>query len=403
MTAPRLAWLDGLRAVAVLLVVYAHLTRFVFTDLRAFTSEWLHAGTAGVMLFFLVSGYIIPASLERHGDLRAFWRSRIRRLFPLYLAVIAVLVATHPPQNPLATAVGHATMLPFLAGVPLITAVFWTLSFEMAFYLLVTTLFTVRATRSVLPPVILAIAGAATTPLAPLRFGSIPVVTAVVLVLGLAGAVSGRRWAEITGGLLLAGLALTLLMFNMDPAHAHDGLLIVAVMFTGTVIHRADHGRTSWWRAGAVITVVAVALLVTWIVELVGLDALTPRYIARSVITLLVFGGSFAAGMLLRRRRTPAWLARIGVISYSIYLVHYALIELCRPLLTAGVPDPLIAAGYLVAVFGISWLTHRYIELPGQRLGARRPQKHPDADARPGFTESPANRQPSLTDRIPHP
>ncbi|MEU8658991.1 acyltransferase family protein, partial [Actinoplanes philippinensis] len=66
MTAPRLAWLDGLRAVAVLLVVYAHLTRFVFTDLRAVTGEWLHAGPAGVMLFFLVSGYIIPASLERH-------------------------------------------------------------------------------------------------------------------------------------------------------------------------------------------------------------------------------------------------------------------------------------------------------------------------------------------------
>ena len=51
MTAPRLAWLDGLRAVAVLLVVYAHLTRFAFTDLRAVTGEWLHAGTAGVMLF----------------------------------------------------------------------------------------------------------------------------------------------------------------------------------------------------------------------------------------------------------------------------------------------------------------------------------------------------------------
>ena len=79
MTAPRLAWLDGLRAVAVLLVVYAHLTRFAFTDLRAVTGEWLHAGTAGVMLFFLVSGYIVPASLERHGDLRRFWISRSRR------------------------------------------------------------------------------------------------------------------------------------------------------------------------------------------------------------------------------------------------------------------------------------------------------------------------------------
>ncbi|MEU4161094.1 acyltransferase [Actinoplanes sp. NPDC026670] len=377
MTAPRLAWLDGLRAVAVLLVVYAHLTRFVFTDLRAFTGEWLHAGTAGVMLFFLVSGYIIPASLERHGDLRAFWRSRIRRLFPLYLAVIAVLVVAHPPADPLATAVGHATMLPFLAGVPLITAVFWTLSFEMAFYLLVTTLFTVRATRSVLPPVILALAGAATTPLVPLRFGQVPMITAAVLVLGLSAVMSGRRWAQVSGGLLLGGLALTLLVFNMDPAHAHDGLPILAVMFTGTVIHRADHGRTSWRRAGAVIAVVAVSLLATWIGELVALDALTPRYVTRSVLTLLVFGGSFAAGMLLRHRHTPAWLARIGVISYSIYLIHYVLIELGHSLLSSGIPDPLLAAGYLTAVLALSWLTHRYIELPGQRLGTRRPRERP--------------------------
>ncbi|BEL02720.1 hypothetical protein Q0Z83_009110 [Actinoplanes sichuanensis] len=377
MTAPRLAWLDGLRAIAVLLVVYAHLTRFVFTDLRAVTGEWLHAGTAGVMLFFLVSGYIIPASLERHGDLRAFWRSRIRRLFPLYLAVIAVLVVAHPPAEPLAAAVGHATMLPFLAGVPLITAVFWTLSFEMAFYLLVTTLFTVRATRSVLPPVLLALAGAITAPLVPLRFGQVPVVTAVVLVLGLAGVVSGRRWAEVTGGLLLGGLALTLLVFNMDPAHAHDGLPILAVMFTGTVVYRADHGQTSWWRAGVVIAVVAASLLTTWIGELVALDALTPRYVTRSVLTLLVFGGAFAAGMRLRHRRTPAWLSRIGVISYSVYLIHYVLIELGGPILTSNVPDPLLAAGYLTAVLTISWLTHRYIELPGQRLGTRRPDKHP--------------------------
>ena len=67
-----MGWLDGLRAVAVLLVVYAHLSRYLLCGAREVSSEWLHAGTAGVMLFFLVSGYIIPASLERHGSLRAF-------------------------------------------------------------------------------------------------------------------------------------------------------------------------------------------------------------------------------------------------------------------------------------------------------------------------------------------
>jgi peptidoglycan/LPS O-acetylase OafA/YrhL len=377
MTAPRLAWLDGLRAVAVLLVVYAHLTRFAFTGLRAVTGEWLHAGTAGVMLFFLVSGYIVPASLERHGDLRRFWISRARRLLPLYLAVIAVLVAARPPEDPVVSAAGHATMLPFLTGVPLVTAVFWTLSFEMVFYLLITTLFAVRRERSLLPPVILALAGAATAPLVPLRLGQIPWVAALVLAAGLGAVVSRRRWAEIAGGLVLGGLALGLLLFNMDPAHTRDGLLIVAVMFTGTVIHRADHGQVTWLRAGAVIAVVASALLAVWIGELAALDAVTPRYLTRSVLTLLVIGGSFAAGMLLRHHRTPFWLARIGVLSYSVYLVHYAVIELGRPVLRSDVPDPLLAAGYLSVVLGVSWLTHRYIELPGQRLGSSHAGQHP--------------------------
>nr|GID87094.1 hypothetical protein Ade03nite_60180 [Actinoplanes derwentensis] len=362
-----MAWLDGLRAVAVLLVVYAHLTRFAFTGLRSVTGEWLHAGTAGVMLFFLVSGYIIPASLERHGDLRRFWRSRARRILPLYLAVGAVLVVSGVPVDGPAL-LGHVIMLPFLTGVPLITAVFWTLSFEMVFYLLVTSLFAVRVTSSSLPPVLFAVAGALTAPLVPLRFGSIPLLTAVLLAAGLTGVLSRRRWAEITGGLLLGVLTLVLLVFNMDPAHTRDGLLIVAVMFTGTVIHHADHARIPWWQAAVVIAVVAAALLVVWLTELADLNALTPRYITRSVLTLLVFGGSFALGMLLRHRRTPAWLARIGVLSYSVYLVHYLVIELARPILTSDIPDPLLATGYLAVVLGVSWATHRWIEVPGQRL-----------------------------------
>src|SRR5947209_7419140 len=118
----RMAWLDGLRAVAVGLVVYAHLTRYLFRGLRGFTGEHLNAGTAGVMLFFLVSGYIIPASLERHGSLRSFWVSRLCRLFPLYAVVTAAVVALgrvglvpldpYLAAHPVIGALAHLTMLP---------------------------------------------------------------------------------------------------------------------------------------------------------------------------------------------------------------------------------------------------------------------------------------------------
>jgi peptidoglycan/LPS O-acetylase OafA/YrhL len=347
------------------------------------------------MLFFLVSGYIIPASLERHGSLRAFWISRLCRLFPLYLAVAALVVglgaAGLVPADPVlvahpaTAALAHATMLPFLLGVPLVTPVFWTLTFEMAFYLLVSALFAVRLHRgSAAVAVVLAGAAVVTAPLAarllaptPAAARDLTVAVAVSLALGLVAVASRRRWAVVAGGLLLGAVAGVLLAADQDPAHVWDGLLIVAVMFTGTAIHRADHGQTGWWQAALAAAVVAAALLANWFAELESLDALTLRYRARSVITLLVFAGAFALAMALRRRRVPRALAWLGMISYSVYLVHYVLIQLLGPLLAelgdrlAGPAEVPVAAAYLALVVGVSWLTYRFVELPGQRLGKR--------------------------------
>ncbi|MFD2348340.1 acyltransferase family protein [Nonomuraea ferruginea] len=69
----RLGWLDALRAVAALVVVYEHALNPLYPELRAVTGPWFDAGIYGVMVFFLVSGYVIPASLERRGSVAGFW------------------------------------------------------------------------------------------------------------------------------------------------------------------------------------------------------------------------------------------------------------------------------------------------------------------------------------------
>lgn len=77
---------DGLRAVAVLAVLFYHLG-----------IDWIPGGFLGVDLFFVISGYVITGlileSIARSGtlDLRAFYLSRIRRLVP---ALIAMLIFT---------------------------------------------------------------------------------------------------------------------------------------------------------------------------------------------------------------------------------------------------------------------------------------------------------------------
>jgi peptidoglycan/LPS O-acetylase OafA/YrhL len=370
-----MAWLDGLRGVAVLLVLYAHVSRYLLTDVRAVTAEWLHAGPAGVMLFFLVSGYIIPASLERHGSLRRFWIGRAGRLVPLYavVAIVVVLLGYYRPADPATAAVAHATMAPFLLGVAPATPVFWTLSFEMVFYLLVAALFALRRHRADgVVAVLLAVGAVLTAPLAPQAVRT--PYAAVVLVVGLVALLSRRRPVVVAGALVLGGLGLTLITAGAQPSHAWDGLLIVAVMFTGTTIHRADTGRTSWWPVVIVAPIVAAGLLVNWSAELVSLDALTPRYVARAVITLLVFAGAFAVGLLTRRWRTPGWLARIGVISYSVYLTHYVLLLVLASWLPGGLRlewQIVLVIAYAGTVLIVSWITHRHVELPGQRWARR--------------------------------
>jgi peptidoglycan/LPS O-acetylase OafA/YrhL len=379
----RMAWLDALRAVAALLVVYAHLSHHLLRGAREISAEWLHAGTAGVMLFFLVSGYIIPASLERHGDLRTFWINRLARLLPLYAVVALVVVAALPQDpylsdHPAIAAVAHASMLTHLLGVPLITPVFWTLTFEMAFYLMVSALYALRAHRaSGTVAVILAGAAVLTAPLTPGRVAGpvVAVTAAVALVLGLAALTSGRRAAAVAGAALLLTLAGTLLTAGQDGAHVWDGLLIPAVMFVGATVFRAEHGQISRRQAATVATVVAAALLFNWLSELSALNALTPRYVTRSLLTLAVIGATFALGMAARGRRVPRSLAWVGLVSYSVYLVHVPLIALLGPaldFLEARLRGPweLLAVGLFLAVlFGVSWAGHHFVEVPGQRLG----------------------------------
>src|SRR4030088_1758729 len=81
----RLAWLDALRGIAALFVVFDHLGYYVLQHARVVVYQWFDPGLYGVFVFFMVSGYIVPASLERKGSVRGFWVSRVFRLYPLYI------------------------------------------------------------------------------------------------------------------------------------------------------------------------------------------------------------------------------------------------------------------------------------------------------------------------------
>ncbi|TDD20811.1 acyltransferase family protein [Nonomuraea diastatica] len=359
----RLAWLDALRGPAALAVTTHHAGWTYIPAVWAEVDRRIDFGTWGVFVFFLVSGYIIPASLERRGDLRAFWTGRAFRLLPLLLTACGLalllacagLLAPEPGlgRRPLSLVLlGNLTMLQELLNLPAVIGVMWTLSYEMAFYLMCVALFTVRqAHRSAGLAAGLALLAVPLGLLLPkTSINGAADLTAALLGLAVVAAIAatacgrGRTQAvaAVAGGLL--GLALVILG---SRGGTWQGMIILASMFAGTAVYRAEQGTISW-RAAALATAAVPAC---------GIPAKDDPAWAPALV--LAFG-TFALGLALRGRAFPRWLPRLGVISFSLYLLH--------PILLHVIPD---LALYFLVLIPLSLLTYRLIEAPAQRLGRR--------------------------------
>ncbi|WP_196942863.1 acyltransferase family protein [Streptomyces sclerotialus] len=390
----RLAWLDALRGIGALMVALHHAAPRYLPELSATVLRWFNPGTYGVIVFFLVSGYIIPASLERRGSLRRFWVGRICRLYPLLLVVLAAtaLLARWGPgqlreglgeRDPLGVLLAHGTMLQDLLGVPNALNVLWTLSYEMVFYFLVAALFAVRQHRRSAPVALgvaaLGVVAGGLLPAAALTrgLGGGPVIAATALgaAVALCAVASGRTsWCR-AGALAGGALAAVLVLCN-GRIPPWQGLALLSLMFTGTVLYRMERGQLSRAAGTAVAGTVLAACVLSAALHIgVRGDAVTGGADPESAVriwsvtvglALLTFG----AAMALRRQYVPRLLAFCGVISYSLYLLHPLVLEVCDLAVPWQQHDtPLLMAAYLALLLPLSMLAHRLVELPGQRLG----------------------------------
>ena len=136
--------LDGLRALAILLVVPHNLDllRPPVPLILYPVVTLMHAGWIGVQLFFVLSGFLITGNLldTRGSDnyFRAFFGRRALRILPLYYAVLLLAFVLVPANR--TNQLWLATFLinwvqPFGAGVHGFTH-FWSLAVEEQFYLL---------------------------------------------------------------------------------------------------------------------------------------------------------------------------------------------------------------------------------------------------------------------------
>ncbi len=148
--------LDGLRGIAALWVALyhfwtgGHLDEVVDALPRFLAVAVFEQGFLGVPVFFVLSGFVIPYSASRTADRDfrpvRFMHRRWRRLSPPYYAALVLTVALGLLEEQVRDIVfdvptptefiAHLLYLQDLADQERIGVIFWTLAFEMQFYVL---------------------------------------------------------------------------------------------------------------------------------------------------------------------------------------------------------------------------------------------------------------------------
>jgi peptidoglycan/LPS O-acetylase OafA/YrhL len=149
-------------------------------------------------------------------------------------------------------------------------------------------------------------------------------------------------------------------------------------MFTGTMFYRAEQGQYPWRRAIAVgVAVFGLAIAAgLWHSRAWGMPAHAELLWSRRWVSAFALAGlTFAAGLAFRHVRWPKVLTWLGLISYSVYLLHPLVIEVYHhfhPSRQNTFPvQVLIAAGLLTVIIAVSSVTYLAVERPAQGLGHR--------------------------------
>ena len=296
-------------------------------------------GTFGVVCFFIVSGFVIPYSLERGNSVRKFWISRVFRLFPAYWASLALVVGLAlagqvglPPgqkeQLP-KFVLANMTMFQEAFKIPHAIAVYWTLSLEMAFYILITLIFLMKLNKRTL----------------------------------------GLAWASLI--VVFVGCMAAYFLLHRSLPAGRLGLL--ATCFVGTAFFRVFRGdlkpQQLWWLLSGVAALLLPCMYIRF--ELLPKPPTPGSQEDFSFLSVMLSWAAayacFALFFALRGRAFPQVLATLGAISYSLYLFHPIVLEL----LPHSLPGPIWFILAMIGSIGIAALSYRFIEKPAIEWGRR--------------------------------
>ena len=343
--------LDGIRAIAVIMVLAYHLKLALFKS-----------GFLGVTVFFILSGYLITGILisevEEEGtiDLKNFWLRRIRRLVPAVMSMAVVIIFVSAVVNKIIFTKGCkdflASVLGFnnwwqifnkvsyfeAAGVPSPFTHCWSLAIETQFYLIY--------------PLIL---------------------------LGIYKLVKSRGEGRAKRGLLFAGVTLLLALISVilmivlfdpqqDASRVYYGTdtrafsllfgALLAILWEYRMVPRRLSASVNM-----VLGSVSFAVLLVMTIAINGSSNFWYRggQFVGTILTVLVIYTVLGRKTWLSRFLSNPVLKWIGDRSYSIYLWHYPIILLISKGIKASWWITLIE---IVLSVVLAELSYRFIETP---------------------------------------
>ena len=345
--------IDGLRGVAVVAVMLYHLG-----------FSWIPGGFLGVDLFFVISGYVITRllldSIARSGglDLRAFYKARIRRLFPPLVFMIlatSIYIGIWAPE----------TMRRFVSDAPfsLFGAMNWWLVFRHTDYF-----------DSIARPALLQ------------HTWSLGVEAQFYLIWPLILLVVLRYLGKnkIPGAALsiaaVSGIALLVLSFQVDAASASQ----ISHVYFGTDTHSIGLFlgaalAVSWIpqnlkedvekRAQDFIDGIGVFGFIGMIATFLFIDESDPTLYKIAFPLAGIFGCAIITSIVHPASRFAPILSSkiavwIGERSYAIYLWHWVVFQVTRPTVDIEGSAWALTALRVLIVLALADISLRLVELP---------------------------------------
>lgn len=305
---------QSLRGIAALMVCVFHLAghtdgQHALLKQNDPVLHWTSFGPTGVFVFFVISGFIIPYSMDKANyqlsDFITFFRKRIWRLHPPYIVVLVLTIALVLFNNYLGKTnenvsiwrvVSHLFYFTKISGLEWFNPIFWTLAIEIQYYLLLALFFSLLNSK--------------------------------------------QRWKRC---LWILGLLLSTILLNDDKwVFYYIGPFVMGFALYYYLIKRIN-----------VLECLCYFILACGnIFYFVG-----PHWLYASIAAVL---------FILFIKKTPSFLNYLGEISYSLYLTHalfgglfiYLLLPFCRTTLMSYV---VLLGAILFSIFSAHFF-YRLIE-----------------------------------------